>query len=89
MKTLPVAILASFCLFPTSGTLWAADKPNIIIILADDQGWADLRCQGARKDIRTPNLDALAASGLRATSGYATAPQCVPSRAGLLTGRIQ
>lgn len=67
----------------------AATKPNIIIILTDDQGWADLSCQGARKDIRTPNLDALAAGGLRATSGYVTAPQCVPSRAGLLTGRYQ
>ena len=89
MKTLPVTLLASFCLFPTFGTLCAADKPNLIVILADDQGWTDLSCQGVRKDLRTPNLDALAAGGLRATSGYVTAPQCMPSRAGLLTGRYQ
>ena len=64
-------------------------KPNIIVILTDDLGWADLGAQGIQKDIRTPNLDALAAGGLRATSGYVTAPQCVPSRAGLLSGRSQ
>ncbi|TSA34467.1 MAG: hypothetical protein D4R65_06145 [Verrucomicrobiaceae bacterium] len=66
-----------------------ATKPNIIVILTDDLGWADLGAQGVQKDIRTPNLDALAAGGLRATNGYVTAPQCVPSRAGLLTGRSQ
>lgn len=64
-------------------------KPNIIVILADDQGYADLGVQGQVKDIRTPNLDALAAGGVRCTSGYDTAPQCSPSRAGLLTGRYQ
>jgi arylsulfatase A-like enzyme len=68
----------------------AADaKPNVIVILADDQGYADLGVQGQVKDIRTPNIDALAAGGIRFTSGYATAPQCSPSRAGLLTGRYQ
>lgn len=66
-----------------------AAKPNFIVILTDDQGWTDLNCQGIRKDLRTPNLDALAAGGLRATSGYVTAPQCVPSRGGLNTGRYQ
>ena len=64
-------------------------KPNIIVILADDEGYADLGVQGQVKDIRTPNLDALAASGVRCTAGYDTAPQCSPSRAGLLTGRYQ
>jgi len=63
--------------------------PNIIVILTDDQGWADLGVQGQVKDIRTPHLDALAASGVRCTAGYITAPQCSPSRAGLLTGRYQ
>ncbi len=67
----------------------AAEKPNIIVILADDLGWADLGAQGVQKDVRTPNLDLLAAGGLRATNGYVTAPQCLPSRAGLLTGRFQ
>ena len=64
-------------------------KPNIIVILADDQGYADLGVQGQVKDIRTPNLDALASGGVRCTSGYVTAPQCSPSRAGLITGRYQ
>ncbi len=64
-------------------------KPNVIVILADDQGYADLGVQGQVQDIRTPNLDALAAGGVRFTAGYATAPQCSPSRAGLITGRYQ
>ena len=64
-------------------------KPNFIIICTDDQGWADLGCQGVRGDVKTPHLDALAASGVRCTAGYITAPQCSPSRAGLLTGRYQ
>jgi arylsulfatase A-like enzyme len=65
------------------------NQPNIIVIFTDDHGWADLGVQGARTDIRTPNLDAIAAGGLRAECGYVTAPQCVPSRAGLLSGRYQ
>ncbi|TSA33697.1 MAG: iduronate sulfatase [Verrucomicrobiaceae bacterium] len=67
----------------------AAEHPNIIVILADDQGYADLGVQGVEKDIRTPNLDALAAAGVRCTDAYVTAPQCSPSRAGLMTGRYQ
>jgi len=64
-------------------------KPNLIVIYSDDHGWADLGAQGVRQDVRTPHLDALAAGGVRATNGYVTAPQCVPSRGGLLTGRFQ
>jgi len=67
----------------------AADKPNIILIYSDDHGWADLGVQGSDKDIRTPNLDAMARDGVRFTRGYVSAPQCVPSRAGVLTGRYQ
>ena len=66
-----------------------ATKPNVIIIFTDDQGFADLGCQGSVKDIRTPNLDRIAREGVRCTAGYVTAPQCSPSRAGLLTGRYQ
>jgi arylsulfatase A-like enzyme len=62
-------------------------KPNIIVVVSDDQGWADLGCHGMRSDVRTPNLDALAADGVRFERGHASAPVCVPSRAGLLTGR--
>ena len=64
-------------------------KPNIIVILTDDQGFADLGIQGSVDDVRTPHIDALAKSGVRMTHGYVTAPQCVPSRAALLTGRYQ
>ena len=64
-------------------------KPNIIVILTDDQGFADLGIQGSVDDVRTPHIDALAKSGVRMTHGYVTAPQCVPSRAALLTGRHQ
>lgn len=64
-------------------------KPNIIVIFTDDQGWADLGCQGSLADVRTPHIDKLAADGVRCTQGYVTAPQCIPSRAGLLAGRHQ
>ncbi len=66
-----------------------AERPNVILIVSDDQGYADLGCQGVDEDVRTPNIDALAAGGVRMTNGYVTAPQCVPSRAGFLTGRYQ
>lgn len=61
-------------------------KPNIIFIMTDDQGYGDLSCMGGT-DFVTPNIDALAASGVRFTSMYANAPVCSPSRASLLTGR--
>lgn len=72
-----------------SGLAQAVDKPNIILIYTDDHGHADLGIYGAVKDIKTPNLDALARSGVVATHGYSTAPQCVPSRGGLMTGKFQ
>ncbi|MGE3780335.1 MAG: sulfatase-like hydrolase/transferase [Pirellulaceae bacterium] len=63
----------------------AAERPNILVIVADDLGYADLGAyRGA--EVATPHLDALAASGIRCTSAYVTAPYCSPSRAGLLTG---
>jgi arylsulfatase A-like enzyme len=66
----------------------AAGKPNILVILADDLGYADLGVHGGR-DVPTPHMDALAASGVRCTNGYVSAPYCSPSRAGFLTGRSQ
>jgi uncharacterized sulfatase len=60
--------------------------PNIIIIFADDLGYGDLGSYGSQS-IRTPNLDRLAAEGVRLTNAYASAPLCSPSRAGLLSGR--
>jgi arylsulfatase A-like enzyme len=64
-------------------------KPNIIVIFTDDHGYADLSCQGVFDDVITPNMDALATGGVRMTDGYCTAPQCVPSRGGLLSGQYQ
>ena len=75
------------CLF-MAGRLPAAEKPNILVIVSDDQGYADLGFQGC-KDIPTPHLDRLAREGLRCTSGYASHPFCSPTRAGLMTGRYQ
>lgn len=63
-------------------------KPNILVILADDLGYADVGFNGC-KDIPTPNLDRLAKRSLRCTDGYVTHPFCSPTRAGLLTGRYQ
>lgn len=61
-------------------------SPNVVLILVDDLGYADLGVQGAA-DLRTPNLDALARAGLQCTDAYVSAPQCFPSRAALMTGR--
>ena len=88
VSKIPVALLAvallSFVLFPI---LAAAKPPNIIIIMADDLGYGDLGCYG-HPSIRTPNLDRMAAEGLRFTDFYSGANLCTPSRAALLTGRL-
>ena len=63
-------------------------KPNILLIVADDLGYGDIGVHGG-KAVPTPNIDKLARSGIRCTSGYVSAPYCSPSRAGLLTGRYQ
>lgn len=68
---------------------FAAQQPNIIVILTDDHGYADLGCQGMLDDVRTPNIDRMAERGVRFTNGYVSAPICGPSRAGLMTGRYQ
>lgn len=64
------------------------NKPNIIIILTDDQGYADVGFNGC-KDIPTPNIDRIAKSGVVFTNGYVSYAVCAPSRAGLITGRYQ
>ena len=68
--------------------LAASDRPNVLLIVADDLGFGDLSCYGAT-DLQSPHLDALAASGQRWTSFYANCPVCSPTRAALLSGRYQ
>lgn len=66
----------------------AATKPNILLILVDDMGWAQPGCYGG-KMAATPNIDALAASGVRFTDGYSSGCICSPGRVGIMTGRYQ
>jgi arylsulfatase A-like enzyme len=66
-----------------------ARKPNVIFIVADDLGYADIGAQAVSKDVRTPNIDSIASNGARFTSAYVSCPVCSPSRAGFLTGRYQ
>jgi arylsulfatase A-like enzyme len=86
--TLHAALLAALGCVPVAGqsTADTRPRPNVVIIVADDLGWADLSCYGSTFH-ESPHLDALAARGMRFTQAYASSPYCSPSRAGLLTGR--
>ena len=79
-----IATAASTAVFARSAP--AAPRPNILFILADDLGWGDLSCYG-RPDYKTPNLDRLAAQGMKFTNAYSAAPVCTPTRVGFHTGR--
>lgn len=71
-----------------AGVAGKGRRPNIIVIISDDLGYADLGCYGC-KDIPTPNIDSIAKKGVRFTNGYVSCPVCSPTRAGLATGRYQ
>src|SRR5512137_304954 len=75
--------IALLCWLSLAWVAEAAQRPNLLVILVDDMGFADIGCYGG--EIPTPNLDKLAANGLRFTQFYNTA-RCCPSRASLLTG---
>lgn len=84
----PILRFLFICLVGLPLICRAADRPNVLLIVSDDQGYADTGFNGC-KDIPTPHLDRLAASGLRCTSGYVTHAFCSPTRAAILTGRYQ
>jgi arylsulfatase A-like enzyme len=87
MMRIPTCLLfcfAALALIPKT----EAGKPNILLIVGDDMGYADVGFHGC-KDIPTPNLDEIAKSGMQFTNGYVSGPYCSPTRAGLMTGRYQ
>ena len=84
-----IRLIVCLCLFTAIGNGWSAEeKPNVIVILADDMGYGDIGCFGNKK-FKTPNLDHMAAEGARLTDFYSACPYCAPSRISLLTGRYQ
>ena len=85
LKTLSI-LFSTFVMTVGCLSAHAAEKPNMIIIYADDLGYGDLACYG-HPTIRTPNLDRMAAEGMRFTEFYSTAEVCTPSRSALMTGR--
>jgi N-acetylgalactosamine-6-sulfatase len=91
VTALTAAVMATLLVHPSHAAPSAAassERPNIVLILADDLGYGDLACYG-REDVETPHLDQLARQGVRFTQHYANGPECSPTRAALLTGRYQ
>ncbi|PHS15747.1 MAG: arylsulfatase [Blastopirellula sp.] len=84
MKSLALLSCLSALLFIAANDA-VADKPNVIIIMADDLGYGDVSCYGAT-ELKTPHIDKLAAEGQRFTSGYCSASTCTPTRYSMLTG---
>lgn len=84
------SLLGNLAALLLAGSTFAAEarKPNILIIVGDDMGYADIGVHGC-KDIPTPHIDSIAKNGIRCTSGYVSGPYCSPTRAGLMTGRYQ
>ncbi len=80
-------LLLAFCL-ATPFSLWANDHPNILLIYADDLGYGDVGCYNAESKVPTPNLDRLAAKGMRFTDAHSPSTVCTPSRYGVMTGRM-
>ncbi|MFN9913819.1 MAG: sulfatase-like hydrolase/transferase, partial [Pirellulaceae bacterium] len=78
-------LLVLFVALPVQ--LWAADRPNILIVLADDQGYGDVSANNPESKIATPNIDRLAKEGIRFTDAHTSSGVCTPTRYSLLTGR--
>lgn len=83
MKTLLIVVLAG----AFGGMLLAAERPNLVVILADDLGWGDVGCNHPGSKIATPNIDRIAREGMRFTDAHSSSGVCTPSRYSLLTGR--
>ena len=85
--------VSAIALLSSSGTRCAESgrpldsRPNIVLILTDDQGWGDITCYHPESRIVTPNMDRLASQGMRLLNAYTPASVCSPTRYGLLTGR--
>ena len=80
-------LVVMLVLFSAVGAVGADRAPNVVFILADDLGWADLGCYGG--DLHeSPRIDALARQGVRFTDAYAAAPVCTPTRAAIMTGKF-
>jgi hypothetical protein len=75
-----IALLVLLACSAVSNALQAQEKPNILILYADDLGFGDLSCYNAESKIPTPNLDGLATSGMRFTDGHSSSGICTPSR---------
>ncbi len=85
----PYLLAASEIIKLTKKDRSEAEKPNIILIMADDLGYADLSCTGLADDVHTPNIDRIAKNGIRFTNAYVTAPICNASRIAVATGAYQ
>ncbi len=83
------ASAAGMCMAAPEGPKSRKERPNVLLIVSDDQGYGDSSCYFHGKEVYTPGIDRLAASGMRFTNGYASGWVCAPTRAGLLTGRYQ
>jgi arylsulfatase A-like enzyme len=83
MKKFYCSVMAACAMFTMFGK--QPQRPNVVVVIADDLGFGDVSFYGS-KTIRTPNIDSLAANGLRFTNAYATSATSTPSRYGLLTG---
>ena len=90
MKFPILLLLIALCVISTESHGAAHARPNVVLLVVDDLGYADLSCipDGA-DDVRTPNIDRLAERGVRFTQAYATAPICNASRIAIMTGRYQ
>lgn len=83
-----LASIGSLALMSSDRSVFAAERPNILLILADDLGYGDVRCYNDQSKVATPHLDRLASEGMRFTDAHSPGTVCTPSRYGLMTGQM-